>query len=119
MAFWNIIGCIAATCGAISLVPEVYKALKTHHLRDISWGMLALLWSSSVLWGAYGFSQNDVPLVFSSVMNVILESTLLILKKHYELTGKPLFGNFKNPKLQREEAEADQDAEEPKAEAEI
>ena len=87
MTFWNFVGCTAAVCGAISLIPELIKALKTHHLQDVSWGMLLMLITSSALWGVYGFSQNDMPLFVSALVNLTFELTLTSLKAHYEKTG--------------------------------
>lgn len=86
----SIIGYTAAVCGAIQLFPEILKASKTHHLQDISWMMLMLMLFSSSLWGFYGVSIHDLPLMISSSMNFTMEFVLILMKRHYELTGKPL-----------------------------
>ena len=87
MPLWNLIGCLAAICSGISLIPELIKALKTHHLEDVSWAMLFLLCTSSALWGVYGISQNDMPLFISAAVNLSFELSLVCLKGHYEKTG--------------------------------
>lgn len=104
-SLWNVIGCLAAVCGAISLIPEVLKALKTHHLGDVSWGMLFLLMLSSIMWGSYGVSQNDLPLIASAIINFTLETVLIALKKHYTTTGKPLFEHWKEQTAKRNQLE--------------
>lgn len=98
MNTWIIIGYLATLTGAISLIPEVIKAYHTHHLQDISWGMLSLLISSSVFWGAYGYHLHDSPLIISAIMNFMAEFTLIAMKKHYDVTGKPLVEHFKKKK---------------------
>ncbi len=100
MEFWTFIGYIAALCGAVSLIPEVIKGARTHHLQDVSWGMLGLLFFGSTLWGLYGMKTDDFPLVFSAVMNITCNATLMLMKKHYELTGKPLFSRFKKSTIE-------------------
>lgn len=102
MEFWTIIGYLAALCGATSLIPEVVKAYKSHHLQDVSWGMLYLFLSSSILWGSYGIHIQDLPLVASAVINFSMESALIVMKKHYSMTGKPLREHFAKNKLAAE-----------------
>lgn len=87
---WTTVGYLAAFCGTLQLIPEIIKASKTHHLKDVSWGMLILMLTSSVLWGSYGVNIHDIPLVISATANFAMETALLLMKKHYELTGKPL-----------------------------
>ena len=102
---WNVVGCFAAVCSAISLIPEILKALKTHHLGDVSWGMLYLLTLSSIMWGSYGMAQNDLPLTASAIINFTLETSLIVLKKHYETTGKPLFEHWRGQTAKRNQLE--------------
>ena len=104
-SLWNVVGCLAAVCGAISLIPEIMKALKTRHLGDVSWGMLLLLMMSSIMWGSYGLAQNDFPLIASATINFILETVLIALKKHYEATGKPLFEHWQEKATKRNQLE--------------
>ncbi len=94
MELYTLIGTAAAICGAISLIPEVLKAYRTHHLNDVSWGMLFLLTSSSVLWGLYGMLTNDILLTASSIVNFVMEGALIIMKQHFHMTGKPLKEHF-------------------------
>lgn len=95
---------MAAITGAISLLPEVIKGYKSHHLQDVSWGMLWLMFANSLLWGWYGNGTDDFPLIASAMINLLLTGMLLGMKQHYKLTGKPLFHFLKkkneNKKLQ-------------------
>jgi len=94
MDIWAITGYFAALTGAISLIPEVIKTYRSHHLQDLSWGMLYLLLTSSILWGSYGLHINDIPLVASAGTNLLMEIALAVMKKHYDITGKTLHEHF-------------------------
>ena len=86
----ELIGYIAATLGAISLIPEVIKALHTHHLKDVSWLMLLMLISGSLLWGVYSIFTKNYPLLASACINCANEGTLIYLKFTYEKNKNPL-----------------------------
>lgn len=90
---WNLLaysGYIATATGAITLIPEVMKALKTHHLKDVSMVMLILMLASSGLWLYYGILLHDLALSFSPIFNISLEIILIMLKKHYDRHGHPV-----------------------------
>jgi MtN3 and saliva related transmembrane protein len=86
----ELIGYCATTLGSIQLIPEIAKALKTHHLRDLSWGMLSLMLSSSILWIIYGTASHTTPLAISSSMNFIFGLTLAVLKVRYHKAKGPM-----------------------------
>lgn len=98
MPFWEIIAILATVSGAIQLIPEVIKALKTHHLKDVAWSMLFMYFAASALWITYGFSIQQIPLIISAGFNLCMETTLIILKQKYQKHRKPLF-KIKNPSI--------------------
>lgn len=77
---WSIIGYVATAIDSIKLIPEVKKALRTHHLRDLAWGMLLLMLCSSSLWTMYGFYLESPPLIISGMLNICMELMLITLK---------------------------------------
>lgn len=95
-----IVGYLAATANTIEFLPEVLKALRTHHLEDLSWAMMGLLCFSNIMWGIFGLHLNDIPLIACSLINGIMQWTLVILKFRYQKNKKPLFA--KAPKLANE-----------------
>lgn len=84
------VGYLAGILGAISLVPEVKKALHTHHLADVSWGMLFLFAASAGLWELYGIHIHDYPIIISDGLNFIMAMFLIILKFQYSSFWKNL-----------------------------
>jgi uncharacterized protein with PQ loop repeat len=94
----EFVGYIAATLGAFSLAPEIKKALKTHHLRDVSWWMVLLSLTGSILWELYGLHIGNLPIILSDALNILLSIFLIVLKLRYVKYDQPLL-------LKAEEAE--------------
>jgi len=86
----QIVGVLAGVLNAIKLIPETSKALKTHHLRDVSWGMLILIGLSSTLWELYGIHYHDWPIIISDGMNMSMTVFLTFLKIHYDQHKRPI-----------------------------
>ncbi len=97
MDFWQIITFLAMFLGLLSLLPEVMKALKTHHLRDVSWGMLALLLACSSTWTVYGLLSQKYAVALDSLFNICMELTLMYLKRAYEKGKHPVQNRFTIP----------------------
>ena len=84
MDFWNITGFSASILSAATFVPQVYKAIKTKHLRDVSWGLLLLVDLSSALWLIYSIKFGIQPLLLSSSITMLSSSLLVVLKLVYK-----------------------------------
>ena len=87
----EFIGFAAAALGCIALIPEVHQALRTHHLKDVAWGMILLMTLSSFFWLVYGTYNNVMPLIVSSSLQLALQATIIGLKVLYDKNKKPLF----------------------------
>ncbi|MBI2463972.1 hypothetical protein HYV57_03380 [Candidatus Peregrinibacteria bacterium] len=91
MDIWSIIVLLAALTGVVSFIPEVYKALNTHHLKDVSWGMLFLFFVCSSLWSLYGYMIHEILLMASASFNILMEIILISLKVRYDKMKAPIF----------------------------
>ena len=78
------IGFAAGAISIFSLFLEIRQALKTRRLKDVAWGMLALMFCSSLLWNIYAFANRVLPLLISSSIHMVLQITLISLKFIYE-----------------------------------
>ena len=94
MAAATIVGYIATLMSTIKLIPELMKALKTHHLKDVAWGMLLLMCFSDMMWLLYGLHIQEMPLIIDSVLNFSLGASLIYLKNHYSKNNPPLLSYF-------------------------
>lgn len=86
----TLIGFLAAIANAISLIPEIKKAVQTRHLRDVAWGMLFFLSCSSFMWLLYGIHLVDYPIIVSDGISLILAVFLMSLKIRYSKRDRPL-----------------------------
>lgn len=50
----EMIGCLAAILGTLSLIPQVIKTWKSSSVRDISLSMYVIIAADSILWLSYG-----------------------------------------------------------------
>jgi MtN3 and saliva related transmembrane protein len=67
-------------CTVLCYIPQVIKSWRTRSVRDLSWGMLLLLFLGAALWLAYAILKSDVPIIAVNVAILALSSMLLYLK---------------------------------------
>jgi len=76
----ELLGLAASFLVIISWVPQVQKSLKSRHMKDFSWGMLALLFSSQVMFLAYGILISSVPVALTNAFTTLFVGILTFLK---------------------------------------
>jgi len=74
------IGLLAAFFSIIGLMPQVYKAYKTNHTRDISLKWLILSAIANILWFTYGISNMLLPVIITSSSICIMTTALILMK---------------------------------------
>ena len=80
MNFITAIGLTAAAFTTTAYVPQVVKSIKTKSAKDLSLGTSTLLCCGVLLWLIYGIMNNDVPIILSNAITLVLTMTLLVLK---------------------------------------
>jgi MtN3 and saliva related transmembrane protein len=79
----SAIGLLAGICTTGSLLPQVYKTIKSRNARDISLLMYVLLSAGIFLWFVYGLLLNEMPIMLANGVSLILTMGVLMLKiKH-------------------------------------
>ena len=79
----TILGVAAGVLTTVSFVPQVIRALKTRHTKDISFYMFFILVIGVSLWLLYGVLKKDLPIVAANAVTLVLASAILVLKiKH-------------------------------------
>ncbi|NUO80439.1 SemiSWEET transporter [candidate division KSB1 bacterium] len=76
----TVIGLIAAILTTSAYVPQVIKSMKTKSAKDLSLGTSTMLCCGVLLWLIYGVMNDDVPIILSNAITLLLTITLLILK---------------------------------------
>ena len=85
----EVLGFIAGSLIAISLLPQVLKSLKTKSTNDISlqWSIINL--AGQALWMAYGIVIGSTSLFVMSGITLLMAVTVLALKLKFGLRHSP------------------------------
>lgn len=83
MSSTALIGMLAACCSTAAFVPQVIKTWRSRSAGDISLAMFATVLSGSLLWIVYAFLQQDLPVLATNGIILLLASTMLYLKLRY------------------------------------
>lgn len=79
----TILGIAAGTLTTASFLPQVIKAYRSKHTKDVSLFMFILLLVGLCLWLAYGFIRSDLPIILANTVSLVFVSAMLALKaKH-------------------------------------
>lgn len=82
---WTIIlGLAAGICTTAAVIPQLLKAWKTKKVSDVSPGMFFVLITGLVLWTIYGVIKNDLPIILTNGVALVLNSLMLYLLFKYE-----------------------------------
>lgn len=77
------VGIVAAFCTTFSYVPQVVKAYKSRHTKDLSLVMLLMLAAGILLWIVYGVMLNQLPIIIANSVTLVLVCYVLYLKRKY------------------------------------
>ncbi|MEM2137934.1 MAG: SemiSWEET family transporter [Candidatus Anstonellaceae archaeon] len=79
----EMLGLVAAILVVISWIPQLAKSIKTKHTADLSWGLIAILLTSQILWVVYGYAIGSLPVLLTNTFTTIFLSILAFLKFRY------------------------------------
>ena len=84
----ELLGFVAGSLVALSLLPQIIKSWKTRSTKDISlqWSVINLL--GQILWVLYGIAIGSVSLYIMSTITFLMASSMLILKLRFGLGPK-------------------------------
>ncbi|TDS12160.1 SemiSWEET transporter [Sphingobacterium paludis] len=71
------IGSIAGILTSISMVPQLWKVIRTKEVDDLSWPMLITLIFGVALWVFYGLLHMEWPIILSNSFSFIVNCTVL------------------------------------------
>lgn len=83
MDYVSIIGFAAAFGTTTAFAPQVYRAWKLKHTKDISLTMYIIFVTGVVLWLVYGILIDSKPIIVANVVTSILAGSVLLLKLKY------------------------------------
>ncbi len=77
------IGASAALLTTAGFFPQVIKAHKTRHTKDLSLIMYILLCAGLILWVAYGLLLRQAPIIAANAVTLVLCLYIVFLKIKY------------------------------------
>ena len=80
----DYIGLFGAFLSAITFIPQVIQAYKTKSVKDLSWGMLLIVFFSVIVWLVYGFAKGLPPVIFANSVILVLSTILLYFKATFK-----------------------------------
>ena len=92
-SFILIIGIAAGTLTAVSMLPQVFKTIKTKEAEHVSPVMLIVLIIGVALWVVYGFMKNDLPIIITNTFSALVNMCMLFLRWKYsdnQKSSKPI-----------------------------
>lgn len=84
MNWTTILGLVAGVCTTAAVIPQLLKAWKTKKVGDVSPGMFFVLITGLALWTTYGVIRNDLPIILTNGVALVLNSLMLYLLFKYE-----------------------------------
>ena len=79
----TILGIVAGTLTTTSFLPQVIKAYRSKHTKDVSLFMFILLFVGLCLWLIYGFMRADLPIILANTVSLVFVSVMLLLKARH------------------------------------
>jgi len=80
MDYIRLLGFAAGTIGVMAFVPQAVKVLRSRSTHDLSLPSYLLMAAGSVLWAAYGFLQQDLPIILPNIVILVLQLTIIWAK---------------------------------------
>lgn len=80
---WTIIGSTAACLTMFAFIPQIFKALKTKSVKDVSLVTLFQLSLGVLLWITYGIHLKDIIIITANSITLFSLMVLLTLYFYY------------------------------------
>ena len=80
----NYIGYLGSFLSCITFIPQVYQSWKSKSVGDLSFLMILIVITSTMVWLVYGYFVNSGPVMMANT--VVLALSLMLL--YFKLTFK-------------------------------
>jgi MtN3 and saliva related transmembrane protein len=79
----TLIGLLAGTCTTIAFIPQLLKTWRSKSAKDVSLGMFLIFSLGVFLWLLYGLLIQDLPIIVTNLVTLVLALTILACKLRY------------------------------------
>ena len=76
----DIIGLTAAMLTSLAFLPQAIKTYKSKSAGDLSLAMFLIFIIGLILWLTYGILKNDLPIILSNIITLLLAGSILYFK---------------------------------------
>ncbi|MBF2058119.1 MAG: SemiSWEET transporter [Cyanobacterium sp. T60_A2020_053] len=80
----TVIGLMAGALTTISFLPQAIKTWRSKSAKDISLTMFLTFCIGVILWIIYGISIQDLPVLVTNIVTLILAGSILFFKFKYK-----------------------------------
>lgn len=80
----KVIGLVAGMCTSCAVLPQVITTYKKKKASEVSVFMFIVLLTGNLLWIYYGILKQDLPIILTNLLTVILNIIMLVLKIKYK-----------------------------------
>ena len=80
----QILGYAACAVTALTFLPQVVKTWKEKSAKNVSLMMFIIAFANEVMWIAYGVLRNDMVIIVTNVIMIVMCSIMISLKLRYK-----------------------------------
>ncbi len=80
----DILGYSACAVTALTFLPQVLKTWKEKSAKNVSLMMFIIAFVNEVMWIAYGVLRDDMVIIVTNVIMIIMCSIMILLKLKYK-----------------------------------
>lgn len=80
----DILGYAACAVTAFTFLPQVVKTWKEKSAKNVSLMMFLIAFANEVMWIAYGVLKNDMVIIVTNVIMIVMCSVMISLKLKYK-----------------------------------
>lgn len=79
----DILGYAAGAITTLTFLPQVLKTYKEKSAKDVSLNMFLIAAVNEVMWIVYGALKNDMVIILTNAVVLVLSLTMIIFKLKY------------------------------------
>ena len=84
----TLLGIVAGAFTTIAFLPQVIRTWRTKSAEDLSFSTFGLFFTGVCLWLIYGLLMEDLPIILSNIVTLILSGIVLGLMIRYRLRDR-------------------------------
>jgi MtN3 and saliva related transmembrane protein len=79
MDIYQMLALVGGAMIVLTTLPQLIKIVKTKEVKDLSLGMFVILFIAEGIWLFYGFHLNDLPLILTNGLAMVVVATNISL----------------------------------------